>query len=191
MPEKRLTQVVHEALAAVVQPGETCIDATAGNGRDTVVLAQLVGALGRVHAFDVLAEAIERTRQALAASGCARQTTLWQRGHETLQATLPTVAQASVAAITFNLGFLPGGDKIRCTRAPETLAAIAQAWTLLRPAGLLSLLCYTGHPGGRDETDAVLDWAHSLPPTDAHLRFQKPEGPVVHPPELLLVTRLT
>ncbi len=189
MPEKRLTEVVHEALTEGVRAGETCVDATAGNGRDTVVLARLVGAGGTVHAFDVQTEAIERTRQALAAHGCARQTTLWQRGHERLAATLPELAAGSVAAVTFNLGFLPGGDKVRCTRTPDTLSAIAQAWPLVRPQGVLSLLCYTGHPGGREETEAVQAWARGLPASEARLHFQKPEGPVVSPPELILVTK--
>lgn len=38
--------------------GDTVIDATAGNGHDTVFLAQLVGRQGRVWAFDVQSSAL-------------------------------------------------------------------------------------------------------------------------------------
>ena len=40
-------------LRQVVQPGDTVIDATMGNGHDTAMLAELVGESGHVIAFDV------------------------------------------------------------------------------------------------------------------------------------------
>ncbi|MGF1483845.1 MAG: class I SAM-dependent methyltransferase [Opitutales bacterium] len=189
--EKRLTEVVHECLAEVVRPGEVAIDATTGNGRDTVVLARLVGSGGQVFGFDVQAEAIERTRQALAAAGCARQVTLYRQGHEGMRAALSKIGPGTVAAVVFNLGFLPGGDKVCCTTAETTQRALAQAWALLRPEGLLSVLCYTGHPGGREETEGVRAWVAELPKTAAEVAWHLPEGPVTNPPELLLVRKRT
>ena len=60
---KRLTQIAHEAIAAVLHDGDTTIDATAGNGHDTLMLARLVGESGRVIAFDVQSDAIIATRR--------------------------------------------------------------------------------------------------------------------------------
>ena len=45
-----------------IREGDTVVDATMGNGKDTLFLAELVGPKGRVHAFDVQPEAVERTR---------------------------------------------------------------------------------------------------------------------------------
>ena len=45
--------------------GDAVVDATAGGGVDTLFLARLVGPDGRVFAFDVQAEALDRTRQRL------------------------------------------------------------------------------------------------------------------------------
>ena len=47
----RVVEKVHHALAETLRPGDIAIDATAGNGHDVVMLAQLVGASGKVHAF--------------------------------------------------------------------------------------------------------------------------------------------
>ena len=46
-------------LEKIVSAGETVIDATAGNGYDTLFLAKLVGESGKVFSFDVQQEAID------------------------------------------------------------------------------------------------------------------------------------
>ena len=50
---KRSLHYSHELLKEVVQSGDTVIDATMGNGNDTLFLAQLVGEHGHVHAFEI------------------------------------------------------------------------------------------------------------------------------------------
>ena len=49
---KRLTGVAQEAWQEFVQKGDTVVDATAGNGGDTVWLAKAVGPHGKIYAFD-------------------------------------------------------------------------------------------------------------------------------------------
>ena len=48
----------HRLLAQATPAGGTAIDATAGNGHDTLFLAQCVGANGRVYAFDIQPQAL-------------------------------------------------------------------------------------------------------------------------------------
>lgn len=57
-------------LRQVVQPGDTVVDATLGNGHDTLMLCELVGETGRVIGFDIQPDAVERTRERLADAGC-------------------------------------------------------------------------------------------------------------------------
>ena len=40
----------HQLLKEVLQPGDLAVDATMGNGHDTLFLAQLVGRTGHVYA---------------------------------------------------------------------------------------------------------------------------------------------
>ena len=61
-----LANDVHRAL---IQPGDTVVDATLGNGGDTCSLASLVGENGCVIGFDIQAEAVEKTRMKLASAG--------------------------------------------------------------------------------------------------------------------------
>ena len=59
----------HDAVRAVVREGDTTIDATVGNGWDTVFLARLVGPTGRVIGLDVQADALENARRLLDSHG--------------------------------------------------------------------------------------------------------------------------
>jgi predicted methyltransferase len=158
IPPERPTVEAHRAVAAVLRPGDRAIDATAGNGHDTLFLAGLVGESGRVTAFDVQAEAITAARARVAAAGLAERVEFVHASH----ASLPDhVAPGSVAAVMFNLGYFPGGDHAVITRAAETLAALDAALVALKPGGILTVVCYPGHPGGDEESAAVLGWVEA------------------------------
>ena len=45
--------------------GDICIDATAGNGHDTLLLAELVGASGSIIAFDIQEQAVQETKRCM------------------------------------------------------------------------------------------------------------------------------
>ncbi len=175
-------------VAEVVQPGEVVVDATLGNGHDMVHLAQCVGPAGHVYGFDVQAQALEATRHRLQTQCPDVPVTLVEAGHETMGEVLSELA-GQVAAVMFNLGYLPGGDKSRTTRPETTLAALDQAMQLLRAQGILSIVKYLGHPGGSEEGDAVDVWAQQLDPDKAVVLSYKFINLPNTPPELLLVEK--
>ncbi len=162
MTRAPLTRIAHEALAQHLRDGDLAVDATVGNGHDTLFLAQQVGPSGRVIGFDVQGAALEAARRRLDDAGLLPGVTLYQLGHEQLAETLPAAWHGRVAAMTFNLGYLPGGDKGLITRAATTLPALRQALALLGQGGLLSLLVYRGHRGADDEAGAVAEWVSDL-----------------------------
>jgi predicted methyltransferase len=159
----RLTELAHDAVRAVLRPGEMAVDATAGNGHDTLFLARQVGPDGRVFAFDVQATALNRTADLLANTGLWH-VALFERDHAELATALPADRRGRVGAVMFNLGYLPGGDKTIATRPESTLRAIASALPLLRPGGVLTIVAYAGHPGGADEAAAVRQFLQALQP---------------------------
>jgi len=173
-----LTRQAHELLAEALSPGDIALDATAGNGYDTLFLAQQVGTEGELHAFDIQARALEHTRARLAAANCKTPVLLHQRSHAEMLSALPATARGRVAAVTFNLGYLPGADHDTVTRTESTLAALRQSITLLRPGGMLSVLAYRGHPGGREEAEAVAAWCARQRQL-AHVVYES-RGPVLH-----------
>lgn len=162
MPLDSILDFAKRAVARALSPGALAIDATVGNGYDTRFLAQRVGEAGHVYGFDVQAQAIAKTRERLAAADVLKRVTLIQAGHETMDAHLPEAAEGRVAAIMFNLGYLPGSDKTCITQPATTVAALDCGIRYLKPGGVISVVLYTGHEGGAAEAEAVERWARTL-----------------------------
>lgn len=171
----RLTRLVHEMCELVIEPGDIVVDATAGNGHDTLALARLVGETGRVFAFDVQHRAHEQTARRLADHGFTDRVTLVARGHQRMRQSLPPATQGQVAVVVFNLGYLPGGDKLRITLASSTLPALDQATGVLKEGGLLTVVAYPGHQGGDEEYLAVEQWFKRQPAPLREIRIVDPE----------------
>lgn len=150
----------HLLLRERVRAGDRVVDATCGNGNDTLLLAKLVGPTGRVWGFDLQERALDATRKLLEAEGCLAQAELVRAGHERLG----EYVTEPLAAVVFNLGYLPGGDKAVVTRPVTTLRALNGALDLLFPGGILLVAIYTGHDGATEEEKAVLVWGSGLDP---------------------------
>lgn len=148
---RSLTQLAQEKVREVVRAGDTTVDATVGNGFDTCFLAQASQPGGSVMGFDIQQQAIESTSQRLAANGL-HSVTLKQTSHENL---MSFVTSGSVAAVMFNLGYLPRGDHAVTTLAHSTVAAVESAVDALQHGGIMTVLCYRGHEGGKEEFQAV------------------------------------
>lgn len=179
MRRPRLTGVAHSALEAVLRPGDCAVDATLGNGHDALFMARRVGPGGRVIGFDVQEAALAATRRAAEDAGLADLLELHRCGHESMARVLGPALAGRVAAVTFNLGYLPGGDRSIVTCPHTTAAALDQAAGLLRPGGLISLLVYRGHAGAADEVAAVEDWLGQLGAGWQVTRHDSP-GPVLY-----------
>ena len=185
----RLTEQAQMLVRDVVQPGETVIDATAGNGHDTCFLAKAVGPEGKVFAFDVQSDALQRTSARLADIGFTN-VTLLQRSHAEMKDVLPKVEHGSVAAVMFNLGYLPGGDHAVTTRTESSLDAISTALNLVRTGGTVTVLVYPGHAGGDDEASSVGRLIENLPAADFETSIRKSATTKETAPMLFIVVRL-
>ncbi|MGI5838993.1 MAG: class I SAM-dependent methyltransferase [bacterium] len=152
------TSLARMLVARALAPGATAVDATAGRGSDTRFLARQVGPTGRVYAFDIQAAALAATRQRLAEAELLGRVELIEAGHERMRDFVTGPAQA----VMFNLGYLPGSSHTIVTQPATTLRAIGQSLRLLAAGGLLTVVAYPGHPGGRAETEAVADYLLGL-----------------------------
>ena len=153
----------HDYVRKVVRPGDLVVDATAGNGHDTLFLAGLVGPEGRVLAFDVQEEAVRRTRERLAEAGVLAQCRLFNEGHEHLEARVREEGgDRALSVVMFNLGYLPGADHALGTRAETTIPAIGQSLAGIRPGGIVTIALYYGGDSGFEERDAVLRFVEDI-----------------------------
>ncbi len=149
---KSLTQLAHNVIRRIVKPGDIVIDATAGNGNDTQLLASLVGVSGRTIAIDIQRSAIESTSSRLERAGLIADLRLADHAVE-----LNSLKSAGfkVKAVMFNLGYLPGSDKQITTGSTSTRAAMHVASEMLMPGGAVTIIAYRGHAGGLEEATVV------------------------------------
>lgn len=163
------------ALAAFAPPAAPLlVDATAGNGQDSLFLARNAPPGARLLCLDVQECAVRATKSLLAAYGLADVALVLQRGHEDLAAILEELAEAGgvqalpgarpLACVVFNLGWLPGGPRSVTTTPDKSLAALEAALRALAPGGCISLHCYTGHAGGAHEAALLTRRVRELPP---------------------------
>jgi len=157
----RVTERAQALASEVLNSGDIAIDATAGKGRDTAFLAQTVGPTGWVHSFDIQPDAINSTRKLLEVSGMINRVTLHERSHAELTESLPESHRGKIAVAIFNLGYLPGSDQKIITQPESTAIALESALTELKSGGRLICVAYTGHPGGKEESDVVQTFAES------------------------------
>jgi len=151
----RPTALTQQLLRGLIREGDRVIDATAGNGHDTIFLAECVGETGSVLAFDVQEAAIISARARVARAGYSERVGFFHESHEQLDR---HVAEGSVAAVMFNLGYLPGADHELTTEVAATLVALEKSARALQSDGVLSIICYPGHPAGAAEAVAVENW---------------------------------
>lgn len=156
-----LTGLVHQILREQVPRGTCVIDATAGNGHDTLALAEIVGPDGRVLAMDCQQAAVAATRARVDGAG-HRHVTVIEGNHADMVRRVPPEHHGHIAAVVFNLGYLPGGDHAQVTGPTTTLPALDAAIALLAPKGIITVLAYPGHDGGWEELTAVETWLAGL-----------------------------
>ena len=152
--------LAHLFLHTFVRDGHMAVDATCGNGHDTLLLARLVGTNGHVFGFDIQQQALIETGRKLAEAGLSERTTLLLFGHENLAEHITKPAHV----LLFNLGYCPGGDRGIITRTETTAIALDQSLHLLAPGGIVLVTVYPGHSGGYEEGVAVERWAGGLDP---------------------------
>jgi len=188
-----LVKKAQQIITTIVENyGETkihAIDATVGNGNDTLFLARLVGNSGHVYGFDIQASAIEATNTLLTEHELKYRVTLLQSGHEHMISALRTSDTNNCVIIMFNLGYLPRGDKIIVTQAETSLAAIQQSHYLLDPGGVISILAYPGHQGGFEETNQVRTYIENLSPSEFHQQRYLGDTSNPNSPELYIIEK--
>lgn len=149
-----------------LNPGDVVVDATCGNGHDTLWLAThvLTSVSGRVYAYDIQAQAMEKTSQLLTQelpSEMRPRVILEQRSHEIFPEELTALKPK---LFVYNLGYLPGSDKSTTTQEQTTQQSLTRACELVAPGGLISVTCYSGHPEGTQEVAMLTSWCGQLSP---------------------------
>jgi len=154
------------------------IDATVGNGHDTLFLAPLVK---HIYAFDIQQQAIDTTN-ALLLNNEIKNVTLILDSHEHFKSYVK-----SFKAAVFNLGYLPGGNKAITTQSDITLKTLQSMLEVLEIDGFIQLVVYSGHDQGKIESDQLSIYLNTL--SSDHYKVLKIDLPFQdnHPPYLYMI----
>lgn len=150
--------LARDVLTRALKEGDRAVDATMGNGHDTLFLCETIGPSGHVYAFDIQEAALSSTEARLAEKGMESRATLFHAGHENMEKLVPEKVQA----VVFNLGWLPGGDHGVTTHWETTFRAVSQGLSLLLPGGILIICAYPGHPEGDRERSELTAFLSAL-----------------------------
>lgn len=151
----------HTLLEEILQPGDQAIDATMGNGHDTLFMAERVGKTGHVYSFDIQEEALFATKEKINDQNLTNRVSLLLQGHETLGDVI--ALDQPIKAGIFNLGYLPKSDKSIITLPDTTKVAMNEILKRLVPQGRMIIVVYYGHVGGEAELDMVQEFCQTLP----------------------------
>lgn len=189
MKMDRILPFAKRLLEKAVSGGDIVVDATLGNGHDTVFLANLVGENGIVYGFDVQEEAIQASKERLIQHGISTRVTLFHQGHEHLSALIPEEHHGKITGAIFNLGYLPGSDKTIVTRPETTISAIRQLLEMMATEGVIVLVIYHGHVEGAVERDTLLHFCKHLDQKQAHVLQYQFINQQNHPPFIVAIEK--
>ena len=114
--------------------------------------------------------------------------TLLVAGHENISEHLPTGTAGRIAAIMFNLGYLPQGDRTVRTQPQTTLRALELGLSCLRPGGRITVILHPGDSAGQAEERAVINWIEAIPAERAIIGQTRAPGNRPHAPWVLVLT---
>lgn len=185
---RKTTNLAAHIVSAYISSDSILVDATCGNGHDTLMLAASPHA--KLYAFDIQQAAADATRRLLISEGYESELTnntisIICDSHVNMNDYIAEKADV----IMFNLGYLPGGDKNFVTCCDDTIDAVKAALSLLADDGVLCITMYSGHNEGQKEKAALLQLSENLDPRTYHAAYINFINQKNFPPEILLITR--
>ncbi|HJF31494.1 MAG TPA: methyltransferase domain-containing protein [Sporosarcina psychrophila] len=181
----RILPFARQLFSETVNAGETVVDATTGNGNDTLFLAELVSETGHVLAFDIQQAALDSTAERL--GDLSDRVSLILDSH----ANVEKYVNGQIGCAVFNLGYLPHSEDLSIvTKADSTIKAIDTILGLLKKGGIIAVSVYDGHEGGSEERDALLAYVKNLHQADVHVIRYEMINQRNNPPFLIAMEKM-
>ena len=148
---KKITEMVHHIIKDYIIENTCTIDATAGNGYDTLFLAENAGKKGKVFSFDIQEVSIDNTRKLLDDNKLLNKVELINDSHHNID----KYVDDNISVAIFNLGYLPNGNKEIVTEAKTTIIALEKILKRLMYGGVIAITIYYKHEGGEEEKNIL------------------------------------
>lgn len=149
---EKVLDFVRERIKEKIKKTDICLDATCGRGNDTLFLAKLSK---KVYAFDVQKEAIDYSKNLL------KEYDNIEFINDTHENILDYINE-NINIAMFNLGYLPKGDKTITTKCSSTIASVSKVIRKLEVNGIITIVCYPGHPEGFIESKELIEYLKNI-----------------------------
>mgnify|MGYP006277399179 CR=1 FL=1 len=175
----------HWAFNKFIENNQVFVDATCGNGNDTIFLADNVSSGGKIYAFDIQKEAIEITKNKFKKSKYNNDIEYINDGHEKIDKYI----SEKVDGIIYNLGYLPGSEHNIKTEKDTTIKSLEKAVDIIDDNGLIVIVIYTEHEGGELEKEAILDYTTNLDYKTFNVMHYHFINQKKNPPEVVVIKK--
>ena len=133
----RLFELAHSKIKEIIKVGDCCIDATLGNGHDSLFLAQQISPPGRVFSFDIQESAIHEAGSKLDAAGLGEFVSIIHDCHTKIEGRIPIPYRGEIAIALYNLGQPPALSALRpppsCPPSPPSPPPCASSLEIESP----------------------------------------------------------
>ena len=156
--QKSILNKVRQIIDKHVKYKDLVIDATIGNGHDSLFISQYLKE-GYLYGFDIQKEAVENTQKLLNQNNFSNYT-LFLENHKNIEKTLNHLKN-KISFIIYNLGYLPGGDKTITTKYKDTIQSLKGSINLLNKKGIILVTVYPGHKEGKKEEEQIIKFLNN------------------------------
>lgn len=153
MRKKHIQNFVRNYLKENINKEDIIVDATCGNGNDTLFLAEISKF---VYGFDIQKLAIDNTNKLLTKHNLTNYKLVYD-SHENIFNYIN-----SFKGVVFNLGYLPRSDKAITTLKKTTIKTLETLTSKMEENSFIIITCYPNHKEGMIESLGVLEFAQNL-----------------------------
>ncbi len=178
--KEKYYQIIDEILSNDFE-GKIAIDATLGNGNDTLKLLKAVGKTGFVYGFDIQELAIKNTKNLIGEK--FQNYRLFSESHENINKI------KSADLIIYNLGYMPGSSKEITTLASSTEVSLKKATEILNEGGVIIVVSYLGHENSLKERETVDSFIRNLNQKEFKVEKREFINQVNNPPIVYLIEK--
>lgn len=162
MRKKHIQEFVKTYLNDNLNKDDIVVDATIGNGYDTVFLAKTSKF---VYGFDIQEKAYNNTLKSLESNNLKNYKLILD-SHENIFNYV-----TSFKGVVFNLGYLPNSDKTVTTTEKTTIKTLKNLTSNMQQGQFIIMTCYPSHKEGQVESLAVVNFAKNLNETFTVLHY--------------------
>lgn len=182
--KERFNEIVDEVLKNINLDGKVAIDATLGNGNDSLKILKNMKS-GYLYGFDIQEIAIENSEKLLSKNGFENYKLILD-SHENLDKYI----EGEIEFAIYNLGYLPRADKTIVTKPKSTVESVNKSINKLSKTGVVIVVSYIGHPGSYEENDALERFLKGLSQKEYRVEKRQFFNQINTPPIVYLIDRM-